>query len=748
MRASLPHRSGRTGQLAFTLAALSYAAVSLWLLRAVVDQPGHALPSPVRADGRGEQPIGVLDQAMTLAIATRNAALATSEPLSLPGGPLCHPMPRAHTLGEHVLGFGLLAAPAHFLTGDPLVAYNLATLLSWCIAGLAMYALAVHYTRSPPAAWVAGLLFAFAIPRISDPAHPFAHGDLWTPLVLLAWARFVERGRWRDALALAAVVGLQLLESLYSVLECAVLLAVFGGWIAWRGRAVLRARLPRAAVAGALVAALGWAVFEPYLATRSAWHVLADRHPFLNGPSAFWLGGLYFPGLVAIVLAVTAMLDRWLRRGSRERGPDPRGAMLLAGIAAAAISLGPLPLAPGVVVPAPLALLRDLVPGLDAMRAHLRIGLGASLAAAFLAAFGVVALGRRRPWRVAAVAALAAAVALVERGHPRIAAASFGRTAELAAMRLRPSDETVDLLRRAVNGPTVDLPTMQPRLGALVALSEQIVLAAYHGQSTSSCYNSFQGPVPRQVSQLAARLPDPRAAEALAALGFRNVVAVKRHLRGPERDALRPVHDAASSGGGAVRLVGETPEVAVYALVAGSRPRSDWSLLGPVAGGSPRARTVAGAATAPLAASSARTARPTKPSRVLLAVENAGGSTFRHPEPVVPSDVRLLWEPLGGTDAAAVASDARVLLPLALASGDRIEVEVETSPPAPGRYALTLLRRDAPRTALARALVSVSGDGVTTDLGLEAASPIGPIAAAGAAALAGGVAVTGRGMSR
>jgi len=58
-----------------------------------------------------------------------------------------------------------------------------------------MYALVYFWTGSVSAAFVAGLLFGIHPGRIGDPAHPYVHGNQWTPLALLFAHRLFARRR-------------------------------------------------------------------------------------------------------------------------------------------------------------------------------------------------------------------------------------------------------------------------------------------------------------------------------------------------------------------------------------------------------------------------------------------------------------------------------------------------------------------------------------------------------------------------
>ena len=109
-------------------------------------------------------------------------------------------------------------------------------------------------------------------------------------------------------------------------------------------------------------------------------------------------------------------------------------------------------------------------------------------------------------------------------------------------------------------------------------------------------------------------------------------------------------------------------------------------------------------------------ANPTPPgSRAVASPPTAGvifrfvgseGPTFRHPDPILPSEVIVRWRnPAGPTWKE---TKALVLLPPALASGQHAQVQVNVDvPPEPGLYVAELLRAEEPGRVLASRHVTV-----------------------------------------
>src|SRR5262245_50186995 len=76
--------------------------------------------------------------------------------------PIFYPTPDTLVLSEHLLGVSVIAAPIQWLTSSPVFAYNFTLLLSYPLCGLAMFALVRRLTKNSPAAFLAGLAYAFA----------------------------------------------------------------------------------------------------------------------------------------------------------------------------------------------------------------------------------------------------------------------------------------------------------------------------------------------------------------------------------------------------------------------------------------------------------------------------------------------------------------------------------------------------------------------------------------------------------
>lgn len=111
---------------------------------------------------------------------------------------------------------GIIAAPLRWWFGAT-AGYNLTFLLQTILCAAAMFALVMHLTNRTDAAWLAGLVFAFAPYRMSQAtAHPNLAFAAAIPLVLLGLhkALTTRRRRWSwmaaGALALVLLTGAHL----------------------------------------------------------------------------------------------------------------------------------------------------------------------------------------------------------------------------------------------------------------------------------------------------------------------------------------------------------------------------------------------------------------------------------------------------------------------------------------------------------------------------------------------------------
>ena len=146
--------------------------------------------------------------------------------------PAFYPYPGTLAYSEHLLGLLPIAAPLHWLTGSPIIAYNVTFLLTFVLSGTAAYVLGLELTGRRDAAWIAGLAYAFAPYRFSQIAHLQVLASFWMPLALAALHRYARdrRPRW-----LVAFAGATLMQGLANGYYLAYFPVLVGLWAVWFG---------------------------------------------------------------------------------------------------------------------------------------------------------------------------------------------------------------------------------------------------------------------------------------------------------------------------------------------------------------------------------------------------------------------------------------------------------------------------------------------------------------------------------
>lgn len=664
-------------------AAFLYLAAVLWALRAIVPVASSAFPYATYVDEVSPRWRETThnDQKLSAALIAHNARVLATEPWRIMDGHQCFPSANATTLGEHMIGPGLRAIVPYALTGDPIFTYNVVLVSTHWIAAMAMYALALYWTRSVPAALIAGLLFGLQPIRLADIAHPYVYGIVWAPLALLFAHRLCARGSWRDALGLTLFLGLQLVEGAYPMLTTGLLGGVYGSYLLFRYRARWVSLAPKLIVCGLTLGALAFWVLSPYAETHAIWPPAEDRIKILYPLSRYLWGAVGYPGTILLALLVVGLLDR-VRRTRVERGEDPRLVFLTAGVVtlwAAALAVD----AFGWRLPNLLTLLGSAMPGLDLVRVGGATESGIGLVGAFLAGYGVLALLEHRGQRTQSfVTGLLVIGVMLEVLAPPLARISFGQTVEMVPFHARPHPKLVALYDTIDQGAVLDIP-LESGFGSFGYLGQHVWLGAFHGQPVASCYNSFRTPVQVAIEELARRVHvDPDAGAALYALGFRTVVVhviVPGRRRPPPVVPLpRPVH---------LVELGRTFTHTLYRLRSDAAVEERLALLGHV-GAPTEAAATPGA------------------DAVAVTLTNHGTATYRHARPIVPTRLVARWY---DADDVLIAEDTRsVLLPLAMAAGETVRRMVPTAVPAGvGRYRFTVAPAAEPDLVLVDAAVEV-----------------------------------------
>src|SRR4029453_11477256 len=167
----------------------------------------------------------------------------TTDPLRIFDANIYYPYPNTLAYSENLIGSAFFAAPIIWLTGNMVLAMNLTALITAWLCGVGAYLLARRLHASSHAAFICGVIFAFAPPRFFRLGQLHMTAVQWIPFSLAFLHSYLEHGKRRDLLLAIACFSLQALSSghgaAYLVLPIFAMLlwhAASGGEISVRRR--------------------------------------------------------------------------------------------------------------------------------------------------------------------------------------------------------------------------------------------------------------------------------------------------------------------------------------------------------------------------------------------------------------------------------------------------------------------------------------------------------------------------------
>src|SRR5262245_16677354 len=194
-------------------------------------------------------------------------------------GNIFYPEPLTLTYSEHLTGQMLQILPVYAVTGNVILSYNLLFIASFALSGLAMYLLVRDLTGQPPAAFLAGLAFAYAPYRLGQFPHLQILTCYWMPLALLGFRRFFVTNRARPLAGGSIALVMQYLSCGYFMLFFTPFAAAYCGYEIVQRRLIRDWRMwAKLAIAAAVIALVTWPFVRPYLRVRDVVH-LGVRSP-------------------------------------------------------------------------------------------------------------------------------------------------------------------------------------------------------------------------------------------------------------------------------------------------------------------------------------------------------------------------------------------------------------------------------------------------------------------------------------
>lgn len=593
-----------------------------------------------------------------------------------------HPAPDMLAGSEHLLSATLLSGPVYLLTGNPLLAGNVAMLATYVLAAVSMYACLRALACGRPGAAVGAAALAVGPFRVPADLHVLQYPNYVLPLIVCA-SLAARRGRplWLTAATLLAGF-----TSYYVAAMAGALLAV-------ETVLALATAGPRAAArvaGGATLAFALLAVFSIPYARHLGVGLSGDSRAIQAIAGAVYQGHLLDPadrvlgfgwavvGLAAIGLAgplVTrhASGARWCR-------------WLSLAVLGALLSVGPaVPVVNDILAATPLrAVTRFLV------LAHLGVaGLaadGAALVVRALSQTGLNAVGVR---------AAAGAALTVAAGLPRaLGLGDLPRT----ALPVWPAVPPAYRRLVAARGPLLEIPG--PGLGArnVLVQSDAMYMSTFHWLPLVGGGTAFPPWWWPAVDNELWQLPGPEALQAMADLT--GVEWILIHVADTPAEALARWEDLPGRMPDAVtRVLDVGPDILLHVRLPPRRPWADALARGEVL----PERSALGTPLVPLGADAAR-------GRILypvshrwanaggrlamwLTVENLGTADWPALLPPGAADRHLVvvtatWYP--GVGSPPLPAE-RIRLPRDLTAADRVVFNAQLAVPTrPGRYMLVL----------------------------------------------------------
>ncbi len=348
--------------------------------------------------------------------------------------PIYYPYRNTLAFSENLLGIAVLVAPVYWITGNPILTYNVELIVSFAIAGVGMYLLATSLTRSRRSGVIAAAFYAFCSFRFIELSHIQFIATGWLPIALYGLHRYFSTGRRGYLGTFGVGCALQALSNSYVAYFMALPIASVALDGLRRERTRRARRLAELAVAAATIVVALAPVGLRYSRVRSDYgHVRrlaeleegsADVRSYFIGRSSMgvwrWLRAGepgeaekdLFPGVVAIVLAAIALGHLRGRRDDVARWVSVYG---LIAVAALVLSLGPHVRVWGhlVTTHGPYDWLLRVVPGMNGMRVPARFAIIFFLGLSVLVGFGARLSAIHVPARARSLATAIAVLAIL-----------------------------------------------------------------------------------------------------------------------------------------------------------------------------------------------------------------------------------------------------------------------------------------------------------------------------------------------
>lgn len=358
----------------------------------------------------------------------------TTHPFQLFESNAFYPYPHSLAFSEHLTIEALMVGPIYLLTGNALLAQNIAMLLAFALSGWAMFLLLREMVGYSDAALIGGVLYAFHSYSLQEVPRLQVLSIQWWPLAVLFLYRAFRSGRGKDAALFGLFFVLQGLSCTYYLIYFSMMLLLWiPGVFLWSKRTMGREAIHRLGKVGVSLFGSGivLGLFAlPYLEMFSAFgyqRSLAeglDLLDYINPPSgtpfSFWFDFTiktsathHFIGFGALLLLLVGLTFGPSRARESPGGRTFFWLSLVTGLVGLIVSLGPVVYVGGRAVgPGVYPVLYRYLPLFRGLRSPERIAILVNFAVAVIGAYGAAALldfarssrwlSRFRPWAASA----------------------------------------------------------------------------------------------------------------------------------------------------------------------------------------------------------------------------------------------------------------------------------------------------------------------------------------------------------
>ena len=476
----------------------------------------------------------------------------TTNPLQLFESNAFYPYPHSLAFSEHLTVEALMVGPIYVLSGNALLAQNIAVLLAFALSGWAMFLLLRELVGHSDAALVGGLLYAFHSYTLQEVPRLQVLSIEWWPLAVLFLYRAFRSGRWRDAALFGLFFLLQGLSCTYYLIYFSMMLLFWiPGVFLWSKRAIEPGAGRGVGKVGVALLAAGMVlgIFAlPYLEMFSAFgyqRSLAEGLDLLDyvrppegTPFSFWIdfeiktsATQHFIGFGAVLLLLVGLTVGMSRAKESPGGRSFLGLSLLTGLVGLIVSLGPMIYVGGHAIgPGAYAVLYEYVPLFRGLRSPERIAILVNFAVAVIGAYGAAVLFRRLPPRAASWLMIAFLIALpfehFSGGVRGVGVPTGDNVPEVYRWLAEESAEDL-------GGPVIELPVYPLRKHRFYAA--YMFYSTYHWRPIVLGRTSFYPPAMEYLAWQLRDFPDRDSLGLLRWLGIRTIVVHPELWPEPER---------------------------------------------------------------------------------------------------------------------------------------------------------------------------------------------------------------------